>query len=300
MWDVRKTVANMIPAPMVRYFASPYVSGDSLEKGLETADKLFREKRILSTIDLLGEAEKTKEKVLRAVEAYEKTLDAIKDRPYSSISIKPGGFGYYIDPAFCRENIERVAERAQKQGTLLTVDMEDVDITDYTLKLYADLKPKYPVLGTVLQARLFRTEKDIDILDGLKAHIRLCIGIYNEPKTIAFTKKSDMKDNLLKLLGKLLEKGHFVAIATHDTTYIRKAAAILDEMKVPMEQREFQMLMGVPREDMHKELLERGEKVRLYVPYALSWDDAIAYLRRRMIESPSMTALVLKNMVKRS
>jgi proline dehydrogenase len=300
MVDIKKTVVNMIPAPLVRYFAAPYVSGDSLEKALDTADSLFREKRILSTVDLLGEAEKTKEKVLKAVEAYEKTLDSIKDRPYSSISIKPGQFGYYIDPNFCKENIERLAEYAQKQGTLLTVDMEDVDITDYTLKLYADLKPKYTVLGTVLQSRLFRTEKDIDILDGLKAHIRLCIGIYNEPKTIAFTKKQDMKENLLKLLRKLLEKGHFVAIATHDKTYIRKAAAILDEMKIPKEQREFQMLMGVPRDDMHKELLERGENVRLYVPYALSWDDAIAYLRRRMIESPSMSALVLKNMVKKS
>jgi len=300
MWDLKKSVVNLIPAPMVRYFASPYVSGDSLEKALNTADSLFRDKRILATLDLLGEAEKTKEKVMKAVEAYEKTLDAIKDRPYSSISIKPGGFGYYVDPGFCRENIERLAERAQKQGTLLTVDMEDVDLTDYTLKLYAELKPKYPVLGTVLQSRLFRTEKDIDILDGLKAHIRLCIGIYNEPKTIAYTKKPEMKENLLKLLRKLLERGHFVAIATHDKAYIRKALGVIEEMKVPKEQREFQMLMGVPRDDMHKELLERGENVRLYVPYALSWDDAIAYLRRRMIESPSMTALVLKNMVKRS
>lgn len=298
MFQFRKTVANMIPAPMVRYFASPYVAGDSLEKGLDTADRLFRDKRILSTIDLLGEAEKTKDKVMVAVEAYEKTLDAIKDRPYASISIKPGGFGYYVDPSFCRENIERVAEKAQKQGTLLTVDMEDVDITDYTLKLYSDLKPKYPVLGTVLQSRLFRTEKDIDLLDGLKAHVRLCIGIYFEPKTIAFTKKPEMKDNLLKLLRKLLERGHFVAIATHDEAYIRKALAILDEMKVPKEQREFQMLMGVPRDSMHKELIGRGENVRLYVPYALSWDDAIAYLRRRMIESPSMTMLVVKNLFK--
>ncbi|MFB3851969.1 MAG: proline dehydrogenase family protein [Acidobacteriota bacterium] len=300
MYELKKFVANSIPAPLVKIFASPYVSGDSLEKALNAVDSLFREKRILSTVDLLGEAEKTKEKVLTAVSAYEKTLDAIKERNYASISIKPSQFGYYIDKSFCKENIERILEKANSQNTLVTIDMEDIDLTDFTLELYSELKPKYPNAGTVLQSRLYRTEKDIDKLEGLKAHIRLCIGIYNVKKEYAYTKKKDMKENLLKLLRKLLEKGHFVAIATHDKIYIRKALEILDEMKIPKEQREFQMLMGVPRDDMQKELIERGEKVRLYVPYALSWSDAIAYLRRRMIESPSMTALVLKNLLKRS
>ncbi|NMB99871.1 MAG: hypothetical protein GYA35_06295, partial [Thermoanaerobaculaceae bacterium] len=89
MYELKKFVANSIPAPLVKIFASPYVSGDSLEKALNAVDSLFREKRILSTVDLLGEAEKTKEKVLTSVSAYEKTLDAIKERNYASISIKP-------------------------------------------------------------------------------------------------------------------------------------------------------------------------------------------------------------------
>ncbi|MCX7829921.1 MAG: proline dehydrogenase family protein [Acidobacteria bacterium] len=299
MYRLKKFVANSIPAPLVKIFASPYVSGDSLEKALNAVDALFREKRILSTVDLLGEAEKTKEKVLGAVSAYEKTLDALRERSYASISIKPSQFGCYIDKAFCKENIERVLEKANSQNTLVTIDMEDIDLTDFTIDLYSELRPKYPNAGTVLQSRLFRTEKDIDRLDGLDAHIRLCIGIYNVSKEYAYTRKKDMKENLLKLLRKLLEKGHFVAIATHDKVYIRKSLEILDEMKIPKEKREFQMLMGVPRDDMQKELIERGEKVRLYVPYALSWGDAIAYLRRRMIESPSMTGLVLKNLLRR-
>lgn len=300
MYRLKRFIANSIPAPFVKIFASPYVSGDSLEKALLTVDKLFRERRILSTLDLLGEAEKTKEKVLQAVTAYEKTLDEIKERNYASISIKPSQFGYYIDKLFCKENIERIVEKANTQNTQVTIDMEDIDLTDFTLDLYGELKPKYQNVGTVLQSRLFRTEKDLEKLDGLKAHIRLCIGIYNVSKEYAYTRKKDMKENLLKLLRKLLEKGHFVAIATHDKIYIRKSLEILDEMKIQKEQREFQMLMGVPRDEMQKELIERREKVRLYVPYALTWSDAIAYLRRRMIESPSMTGLVLKNLLKRS
>ena len=36
---------------------------------------------------------------------------------------------------------------------------------------------------------------------------------------------------------------------------------------------------------------------RLYIPFALTWEDATAYLRRRMVESPGMHWLVLRNLL---
>ncbi len=299
MLAVRKAVANSIPGRLVRVFASPYVSGDSLEKGLAFADALYKEQGIEATMDVLGEAEKTREKVRGAVELYLSTLDAIKERQYCSISVKPGHFGYYVDPDFCRKNLEELASACQSAGRGLTIDMEDTDLTDFTLQLYKELKPKYPVLGTVLQSRLYRTEADIDRLDGLNAHVRACIGIYNVPADKAYQNKRDMKENLLKIIEKLFDRGHYVCVATHDLEYLEKARALIARKKVPRDRYEFQMLVGVPRDRVQKELVETGEKVRLYVPFAVDWDDAIAYLRRRMIESPSMTGLVLKNLVKR-
>ncbi len=296
----RTAVANAIPGRLVRVFAAPYVSGDSLDNGLAMTDRLFNERHVSSTLDVLGEAEKTKEKVTKAVEVYHRALAATRNRPYSTLSIKPGHFGYYVDPDFCFANIEGMAKACQEAGRGLTIDMEDTDLTDWTLATYKALKPKYPILGTVLQARLYRTEKDIDSLDGLNAHIRLCIGIYNVPGTLAYTKKRDMKENLLKLLRKLVERGHYVCVGTHDNEYIAKARAILEEMKVPKDRCEFQMLLGVPRDAVQKQIIEAGYTMRLYVPFAEDWDDAIAYLRRRMVEGPSITALVLKNLVKRS
>ncbi len=300
MLAVRKTVANSIPGRLVRVFASPYVSGDSLEKGLAFADALYKEKGIEATMDVLGEAETTREKVRGAVELYLRTLDAIKERQYCSISVKPGHFGYYVDPDFCRKNLEELASACQSAGRGLTIDMEDTDLTDFTLQLYKELKPKYPVLGTVLQSRLYRTEADIDMLDGLNAHVRACIGIYNVPADKAYQNKRDMKENLLKIIEKLFDRGHYVCVATHDLGYLEKARALIARKKIPKDRYEFQMLVGVPRDRVQRELVEAGEKVRLYVPFAVNWDDAIAYLRRRMIESPSMTGLVLKNLVKRS
>ena len=49
-----------------------------------------------------------------------------------------------------------------------------------------------------------------------------------------------------------------------------------------------------------QDLLVQGVRARLYVPFALGWDLAIEYLRRRLDEYPAMMWLVTKNMVWRS
>ena len=46
---------------------------------------------------------------------------------------------------------------------------------------------------------------------------------------------------------------------------------------------------------LQSELLERGVRCRLYVPFALGWPMAIAYLRRRLDEYPAMMFLVARN-----
>ena len=59
---------------------------------------------------------------------------------------------------------------------------------------------------------------------------------------------------------------------------------------------EFQMLLGVPRSELQREIVERGQIVRLYVPFAEEWKYAIRYLKRRLAASPSMALMVLKNL----
>jgi len=299
-YDLKKSVANMIPGRLVRIFAAPYVAGDSLEKALAVSDRLYQEKGIMTTLDVLGEAEQTETKVRGAVDTYLRVLEAVKGRAYCTISIKPGQWGYYVSPDLCRRNIEEMAAACQAVGRGLTVDMEDTDLTDFTIGLYRDLKPKYPILGTVLQSRLYRTERDLDAFDGLNANIRMVIGIYQVNPPAAMTNKRDMKEALLKHSLTLLERGHYVCFATHDIEYMRRAWKLFRDRGFDKDRYEFQMLLGVPRDKIIRELRDAGETVRLYIPFANDWDDAIAYLRRRMLESPSMAALVLKNLALRN
>ena len=62
---------------------------------------------------------------------------------------------------------------------------------------------------------------------------------------------------------------------------------------------EVQMLYGVPRDRFLQDLSMQGIRARLYVPFALGWDLAIEYLRRRLDEYPAMMWLVTKNLLLR-
>ena len=61
---------RIIPASLVRFFAKPYVAGDSLEKAMAVVAGLRAERGLLSTLDLLAEDIREPEQVRRNLEAY--------------------------------------------------------------------------------------------------------------------------------------------------------------------------------------------------------------------------------------
>lgn len=293
----RQTVTRRIPRRMVLAFARRYVAGASLESGLEHADALWRDRRLRSTLDVLGESIHDEALSRHALALYQQAAHAAAGRPWVSLSIKPGHFGHYVRPGLAEPQIAALAETCQAQGTRLTIDMEDLDLTDETLRLYRALKPRFPVLGTVLQARLFRTEHDLEALAGLDARVRLCLGVYEVPPDVGHTRKPAAKRNLLRLLPRLLDVAGVVELATHDEQVIAEARELFARRGIDRSRVEFQMLLGVPRRRLQDELVAEGWSVRLYVPFADSWNDAVAYLRRRLAESPSLALLVVRNLL---
>jgi len=128
--------------------------------------------------------------------------------------------------------------------------------------------------------------------------LRLVIGIYPEPAEVATTDKRVMKGRMVEYADRLLERDVFVEFATHDLEF---AERFLREVAQRAPERcELQMLLGVPRGKFRRRLQagELGATVvlRVYIPFAIGWDNATAYLRRRMRESPSIMWLVLRNL----
>ena len=57
---------------------------------------------------------------------------------------------------------------------------------------------------------------------------------------------------------------------------------------------EFQMLFGV-RRDLQRDLLRRGYRVRVYLPFGTDW---YPYFMRRLAERPANVLFILKNLFK--
>ena len=294
---LKRFIVNLAPSPLVKLFASPYVAGDSIQAAVDTARKFWEERRVCSTIDLLGEELDSDEEVQYTIGVYGRLIAALGRQEYATLSLKPTQLGSHRGTEHCQKVIEGIVAKAAEQGIKVTLDMEDHDYTDMTLNIFRALIKDHPTFGTVLQSRLFRTDEDIRSLKGLKARIRICIGIYNEPKEVALQSKPEMKKKMLQQTEVLFKEGHYAEIATHDEAVINEALNIAERLNMKKDQYEVQMLMGVPKQAYQDELVRNGVIVRLYVPFAEKWKFAIAYCKRRLAANPAMAAYIFKNIL---
>jgi proline dehydrogenase len=294
--DLKRTIVDLMPAPLVRIFASPYIAGKGVSAGVSKADELHSKLGLSSTIDLLGEEVFRREDVEATVQVYFRMIEALKGRSFASISLKPTQLGINESVAYCQDNLRRIAAAADAQGLRITLDMEDRNFTDRTLQMFKAVRDEFDNFGTVLQSRLFRTGDDIKALHTKPCRVRICIGIYKEPAEAALQDKPAMKQKLFDYVQTLLDHGHYPEIATHDEPLIHRCIEFLDKRGVAKDAYEFQMLLGVPRTQIQKDIIARGQIVRLYVPFAEEWKYAVHYLKRRLAANPAMAIMVVKNM----
>lgn len=283
-----------VPKPIVGHFSARYIAGETLEDAVSVARQL-EEQGACATIDVLGEHVSRREEATDFTEQYLQVLDAItKEGLDSNVSLKPTQMGLKLDRDFCLENIRRIAERATEKGNFVRIDMEDKTCTDDTFWLYQQLKGGLPV-GTVIQAYLRRSDTDLDRLIPLGANLRLCKGIYVEPRSVAYKDREIIRRNYLHLLERLFEGNCYVGIATHDEYLVWGAMRLIRKFSLPKDRYEFQMLLGVD-EVLRQIIVESGHRLRVYIPYGAQW---YAYSVRRLKENPQIAGYVLQNLFNR-
>ena len=248
------------PRPLVHFFARRYVAGSTLEDAIATVQRLARQ-GCCATVDVLGESVTERAHAAGAVAAYHQVLEAITAHSLPAhVSLKPTQMGLNIDHPFCRDNIASVMERAHARGIFVRIDMEDSPTTDATLRVYHELIEHYPQgTGVVLQARLRRTFADAAALARSGANVRLCKGIYLEPRQVAYEERDIIRNAFVHALQILLDGGAFVAIATHDEWLICEALALIHHLGLDKDRYEFQMLLGVDTEQHLKLVAVLGE-----------------------------------------
>jgi proline dehydrogenase len=282
-----------VPKPIVGRVASRYVAGEELADAIR-AVRALNQQGAMATVDVLGEEVSEREKATAAVEEYLRVFEAIdREKIDSNVSIKLTMLGLKIDEGFCRDNVARIVETAKRFGNFVRIDMEDHTTTDATLRIYRELHARYGNLGVVLQAYMRRTLRDIEELPRQGASVRLCKGIYVEPRRVAWKGYDTVRHNYVQALDKLFTQGVYVGIATHDEYLACAASALIDKHGLTRDQYEFQMLLGVD-EELRRILIESGHRLRVYVPYGRDW---YAYSIRRLRENPEVARHVLKAMM---
>jgi proline dehydrogenase len=282
-----------VPKPIVRRFSRPYIAGETEGEMLDVVRCLENE-GLRTTVDVLGESSTRPEQAEAAVEKYLAVMNHLASHGLGrNVSVKLTQLGLKIDRDFCQTNVTRILELAVQHDGFVRIDMEDSSTTEDTLRIYSHLQERYgPRVGPVIQAYLRRSLDDVRALGRRQANVRLCKGIYVEPRVLAYRDREVVSRNYLRLLEELLGAGCHVGIATHDERIVVAAMRILDRLGIDNTRHEFQMLLGVD-ETLRNIILAEGHKLRVYVPFGRLW---YQYSLRRLRENPQIAGYVFKNL----
>jgi len=285
----------LVPRSIVRRISSRYVAGERLDDALRVIRELNAQ-GATATLDVLGEFVEREEDAVSAAGDYIEALEAIdREKLDSNVSVKLTHLGLLLDRDFCFENVRRVVRAAADRRNSVRIDMEDSSVTTDTLALYRRLRQEYDNVGCVLQSYLRRSLDDLVAMRDLRPSVRICKGIYVEPREIAYQDPEIVRRNFTLLLEELFTHDGYAAIATHDERVVHEALALLYRHRVPRERYEFQMLLGVDQQ-LRDILIRDGHKLRVYIPFGRAW---YAYSMRRLKENPKIAWYVTRNLFRR-
>lgn len=272
-----------------------FVAGTTVEELLSAVEEVNRRGMSVS-VDNLGENVTNADEAKQSAQLYHQLLDLVAERKLNAnVSLKLTHMGLDVDEKLACTTVSGLVEHAARLGSFVRVDMEGSPYTQKTLDFVQQLHRNHPGnLGTVVQAYLYRSEKDVEDLLANRIRIRLCKGAYKEPSDIAFQKKSDVDGNYLKLTKMLLKSGVYHGIATHDERIIQQTIVFAQAEKIPADAFEFQMLYGI-RRDLQERLIKNGWRMRVYIPFGTEW---YPYFMRRLAERPANVLFIAKNMLR--
>jgi len=317
-------VARLTHAAVGR-MARQFIGADDVPGALATVERLESAGRHV-TLDLLGEAVITATEADAYAAKYRELLQrwgAQAGRRKGSmgsaatvhVSLKLSALDPRFDPLDTEGTFERVSGRlrpilrlARSVGAFVNWDMEAYESKDLTLDIFrrvlmeAEFR-EWADVGIVIQAYLRDAQRDLEGLAqwarerGTPVTVRLVKGAYWDYETIqakshgwpvpVFANKSETDANYERLTSKLLNSQPHLqaALASHNLRSVAHALAMIEELHTPPAGYEFQVLYGMA-EGLEQALVDRGHRVRVYVPFGEILP-GMAYLVRRLLENNS-------------
>jgi proline dehydrogenase len=284
-------VRRLVRRHGMRLGAARFVAGETLDAAVPVLRRL-NDHGLVANTTLLGEGVADRAQTEAVVAAYEQVLDRIAaERLRCNLALKLTHLGLELDERLAERNLAQLLERAAAHGNTIRIDMEQSAYVDAALRTYRSLRAAgHDNVGCVLQAYLYRSERDLEELLPLAPRIRIVKGAYLEPPEAAYPRKPDVDAAYARLVERAFAGGAHTAVATHDERLIEHALAL----PAPPGGFELQMLYGV-RPKLQVELARRGLTVRVATPYGPEW---YPYLMRRLAERPANALFLFRNLVK--
>ena len=289
--------ANGTRVPFIRRAVTKFMPGESFDDMLGAARTTAKE-GIAAVFTRLGENVKDLGEADAVAAHYLEGIDRIKALNLAcEPSIKLTQLGLDIDRELAYGHLRDLAERAHKTGSYLWVDMEQSPYVDVTLTLTQRLREEFPKVGVCLQAYLYRTREDLEVMTSKGIGVRLVKGAYNEPAAVAFPKKTDVDTNYFALAQIMLgaaarAAGSRAVFGTHDLQLIQSIRDHAQSANVKPSEYEFHMLYGIQKPAQLK-LVQAGALVRVLIAYGDYW---FPWYMRRLAERPANVWFVAKSL----
>jgi RHH-type transcriptional regulator, proline utilization regulon repressor / proline dehydrogenase / delta 1-pyrroline-5-carboxylate dehydrogenase len=241
--------------------------------------------------------------------------DHLGPMPRVNVSVKLSALFSQFDPIdqegtsrVVRGRLRPILDAARATGAFVNFDMEQYAFKDTTLRIFREIleEPAYrdwPHVGIAIQAYLTDTEQDLrDLCEwtknrGVPVWVRLVKGAYWDFETViaaqndwpvpVWTQKWQSDACYERCTRLLMENYQWLrpAFGTHNVRSIAAALAMADELGVPANAYEIQMLYGMG-DEFKEVLVHLGRRVRIYTPYGQLLP-GMAYLVRRLLENTS-------------
>jgi proline dehydrogenase len=290
----------IMAAPQTRAIVDSYVAGETGDDAVRVT-RALRGAGLLVTLDYLGEDTKDPGQAAAVTEEYVQLLgklgaEGLTHGGAAEVSVKPTAVGLFLGTGIAAGNIARICAAAEQAGTTVTLDAEECETIEPTLRIAAELRADHGQLGNVVQACLRRSEADCRSLAVRGVRVRLCKGAYNEPESVAFTARRDVDRSYARCLRVLMNGPGYPMVATHDPRLIEITGSLAMLTGRAADSFEYQMLYGI-RPAEQQRLANTGAQMRVYVPYGGDW---YAYLVRRLAERPRNLAFFLRSLRSKS
>lgn len=261
----------------VRDLALAYFAGEDVDDAVTTATDLLHKGLSVSFTHLASDDGGDTPVHLGRL------LDALgADAVGAELSVAPASLGLGESVTAARGTLQDLCAAADDAGASVTLEMQGHAAYAQTLALYRDVVVHHPSLAITLPVDIRRAERDARDLGRDAARVRLCIGTFPVPRSLAIRSEHEKSRALVRCLRILVESGAHTMLASHDPRIINIAQELAHRNNRTPEDFEFQMLMGV-RPLEQRRLVDIGMRCRTYIPFGPGW---YGYLASRIAARP--------------